>query len=136
MKLDSIVFNCPTLFRGVINDNSLQRIIAPSLENYLCTNDVFRVNRNSDKHCSKVYLVTVEIDGSLFVLQKSRKFKKLTKIANKLSEYLDAIIVVVKLTCDDDSGDFELTTMHIAGDDVSEDEDEESEDSSDEEDDE
>ncbi len=134
MKLDSIVFNCPILFRGVINDNNLQRIIAPSLENYLCTNDVFKVNRNSDKHCSKVYLVTVEIDGSLFVLQKSRKFKKLTKIANKLSEYLDAIVVVVKLTCDDDSSDLELTTMHIAGEDVSEDD--SSADSSDEEDDE
>lgn len=133
MKLDSIVFECPILFRGVINDNCLQRIIAPSLENYLCTNDVFRVNRNSDKHCSKVYLITVEIDGTLFVLRKSRKFKKLTKIANKLSEYLDAIIVVVKLTRDDDSNDLELTTMHIAGDNAYEDD--SYEDSSDEEDD-
>jgi hypothetical protein len=130
MKLDSIVFNCPTFFGGNIHVNHQHQISAPSLENYLCTNDVFKATNNSDKHYNRVYLMTVEIDGSLFVLQKSRKYKKLIKTADKLSEYLDAIVVVITLTHDDDSDSIELKTIHVAGDDVSDDN---SDDSSDEE---
>jgi hypothetical protein len=131
MKLDSIVFNCPIFFGGNIHVNHQHQMSAPSLENYLCTNDVFRVNSNSNKHYNKVLLMTVEIDGALSVLQKSRKLKRLLKISDKLSAYLDAIIVVVELTRDDDSNDLELKTIHVAGDDVSDDN---SEDSSDEDD--
>lgn len=134
MKLDSIVFNCPTFFGGNIHVNHQHQISAPSLENYLCTNDVFKANNNSNKHYNKVLLMTVEVDGTLFVLQKSRKLKRLLKISDKLSAYLDAIIVIVELTRDGDSNDLELRTIHVAGDNASEDEDEESEDSSDEDD--
>jgi hypothetical protein len=134
MKLDSIVFNCPTFFGGVVHTNHQHQISAPSLENYLCTNDVFKANNNSDKHYNRAYLMTVEIDGSLFVLQKSRKLKRLLKISDKLSEYLDAIVVVITLTHDDDSDSIELKTIHVAGDNASEDDN--SDDSSDDKDDE
>jgi hypothetical protein len=134
MKLDSIVFNCPTFFGGVVHTNHQHQISAPSLENYLCTNDVFKANNNSDKHYNRAYLMTVEIDGSLFVLQKSRKLKRLLKISDKLSAYLDAIIVVVELTRDNDSNDLKLTTVYVAGDNASEDDN--SDDSSDDKDDE
>lgn len=132
MKLDSIVFECPTFFGGVVHTNHQHQISAPSLENYLCTNDVFKANSNSNKHYNRAYLMTVEIDGSLFVLQKSRKYKKLIKTSDRLAEYLNAIIVVIQLVHEDDSNDFELTTIHVAGDNVSEDG--SSEDSSDEDD--
>ena len=135
MKLDSIVFNCPTFFGGDIHTNHKHQISAPSLEYYLCTNDVFRANNNSDKHYNRAYLMTIEIDDSLFVLQKSRKYKKLIKTSDKLAEYLDAIIVVIQLVHEDDSNDFELTTIHVAGDNISEnEEDDSSENSSDEDD--
>jgi hypothetical protein len=134
MKLDSIVFNCPTFFGGVVHTNHQHQISAPSLENYLCTNDVFKANNNSDKHYNRAYLMTVEIDGTLFVLQKSRKLKRLLKISDKLSAYLDAIIVVVELTRDNDSNDLKLTTVYVAGDNASEDDN--SDDSSDDKDDE
>lgn len=134
MKLDSIVFECPTFFGGVVHTNHQHQISAPSLENYLCTNDVFKANNNSDKHYNRVYLMTAEIDGSLFVLQKSRKYKKLIKTSDKLAEYLNAIIVVIQLVHEDGSDDFELTTIHVAGDNISEDEEDDSGDSSDEDD--
>ena len=47
-----------------------------------------------DTYSNCIYLIAVKINNDLFVLQKSNRLKKLTKVANTLSVKLDTTIVV------------------------------------------
>lgn len=111
MKVDSIIFDCPLLYRNSINVYNTRKIVATNIEDYLLNSEVFLVNRDILKFVNKIFLVTVELDGHLFVIQKSRKLKKLTKIANKLSSTLNAIITIVK--AENKDGHIELTPVYI-----------------------
>ena len=123
MKVESIVFDCPLLFRGSVDDIHTQRIIAPSMEHYLWNNEVFKTNKDSNKYYDHVFLITVEVNDTLFVIQKSRKLKKLQKVADNLSVVLDANIVIVKVThLDEDGAKMEPVYVadHLTEDDIPE----------------
>jgi hypothetical protein len=96
MKVESIVFDCPLLFRGSIDDSNVQKIVAQNIDDYVLNPNIFLINKEEDTYSNCIYLIAVKIDNDLFVIQKSHKLKKLTKVANTLSAKLNATIVVVK----------------------------------------
>ena len=113
MKVESIVFDCPLLFRGDVDKTHSQRIIAPSIEHYLWNNNVFKVSEESENYCNQIYLITVRFNEEFFVIQKSRKLKKLTRVADKLSSILDADVVIVRVT-HIPNGSVEMKPIHVA----------------------
>ena len=113
MKVESIVFDCPLLFRGDVDKTHSQRIIAPSMEHYLWNNNVFKVSEEPENYCNQIYLITVRFNEDFFVIQKSRKLKKLARVADKLSSILDADVVIVKVT-HIPNGNVEMKPIHVA----------------------
>lgn len=87
MKLDSIIFECPFIYRGNISSTT-QTIVAHSIDQYL--------KLNSPTH-DKIFLITVEFNNKLFVIKELNKIHKLNTSFNKLSEFLNEKIVVLEI---------------------------------------
>lgn len=114
MKVESIIFDCPSLFRNANNLTFFtQRIIATNLEDYLLRQDVFITNNSIGETSHHMYLVAVEFNGTLYVIKKLHKLKKNISFIDKLSKILKANIVIVYVT-HDDNGHIKLEIVHTS----------------------
>ena len=87
MQLDSIIFECPFIYRGNISSTT-QTIVAHSIDQYL------KLNTSTN---NKLFLVTVEFNHTLFVIKELHKIHKLNTSFDKLSEFLNEKIVVLEI---------------------------------------
>ena len=112
MKVESIVFNCPFMRKGSVDSCRTQRIIAPSIDHYFRSNDVFKADL-FDVRYKQIFLIAVKFNDDLFIVQKSNKQDKLIKLAKSLSYNLNSTFVVIKVSHNDDN-DTELEVIFTA----------------------
>ena len=100
MKVESITVEVPLVFRGSIVQFSGQKITATNIETFLQNIKAFTfdISPYEPEFFNTIYLLTIEYNNDLFVIQKTKKLKGLQKIANSMSEILNATIVIVKAT--------------------------------------
>lgn len=104
MKLKSITFDCPILFRGHIT--SIEEVHAPEL-NYYVNSIAFNLEH--------AYLITVEYNNEQYVVEnkyKHFKDKKTLKKINMLSRFLQSRINVIEVTYLEDSYSFNTVYSH------------------------
>lgn len=88
MKLDSIVFDCPFVYKDNISSTT-QTIVAHAIDQYL--------KLNNSTH-DKLILVAVEFNNTLFAIKELRKVHKSRASFDKLSEFLNEKVVVLEVT--------------------------------------
>lgn len=87
MKLKSITFDCPIMYRGKIYYDLIREITAPEL-NYYINSNLFQ--------CNKAFFIVVNYNNSDYIIEcspsKYSSIKKLTRRMSKLSTILDATV--------------------------------------------
>lgn len=90
MKVESVIFECPILFRGYPNKDHSQKIIATNIDDFILCN-----NLQSRKR--PMFLITAKFNDDYFVISKISKLNKATRSADRLSRILDVVTTVIKV---------------------------------------
>ena len=95
MKIKSITFDCPVIYRGQIHYDLIREIIAPEL-NYYINSNLFQ--------CNKAFFIVVNYNNNDYIIElsssKYSNVKKLTRRMSKLSMILDATVKLLFVKSD------------------------------------
>ena len=96
MKIKSITFDCPVIYRGQIHYGLIREITAPEL-NYYINSNLFQ--------CKKAFFIVVNYSNNDYIIEfsssKYSNVKKLTHRMAKLSAILDATVKLLFVKSDE-----------------------------------